>query len=121
MNQHADRKFRVTRRKDILRLFDGGRRSADGCITLLAAPNELGHARMGVAVGLRHGNAVRRNRIKRLCREAFRLVRNELPAGWDYMMLPRIGADYTLLGLQASLRTLAPRATESGRSKAVDS
>lgn len=43
--------------------------------------NEAGEARLGMAVGLRaSGNAVRRNRIRRLIRESFRLHRQELPA-----------------------------------------
>ena len=43
--------------------------------------NETGEARLGMAVGLRAaGNAVRRNRIRRLIRESFRMHRQELPA-----------------------------------------
>ena len=45
------------------------------------AVNEAGEARLGMAVGLRAaGNAVRRNRIRRLIRESFRMHRHELPA-----------------------------------------
>ena len=43
--------------------------------------NETGEARLGMAVGLRAvGNAVRRNRIRRLIRESFRMHRQGLPA-----------------------------------------
>lgn len=63
--------------------------------------------RLGVAVSKRHGNAVRRNRIKRLSREAFRLMRPELPEGFDFVMVPRVGSDPDLPELKDSLAKLA--------------
>jgi ribonuclease P protein component len=47
---------------------------------VIARPNALGHARLGLAVGVRAaGNAVRRNRVKRIIRETFRAHQQELP------------------------------------------
>lgn len=115
MAPRAGKAYRLTRRKDIDRVFDAGVRANDRRLTLVAAPNGEGHARVGVGVGTRHGSAVRRNRVKRLCREAFRLTRDELPGGYDYMMVPRPGRQPTLDGLRESLRSLAPRVAKEGR------
>lgn len=51
--------------------------------------NELGHARLGLAISKRVSKrAVERNRIKRLLRESFRRVRHRLPAV-DVMVMAR--------------------------------
>ncbi len=51
--------------------------------------NEIGHTRLGLSVGKAiWKSAVRRNRIRRVFREAFRLSYPELPAGVDIVMIP---------------------------------
>ncbi len=80
-------------------------------MTLYVDQNEVGPARLGIVAGRRYGNAVQRNRIKRLIREAFRRIRHDLPAGVDCVVLPRPGADPTILQIRESLLTLAQRLT----------
>jgi RNase P protein component len=92
---------------------DGSSKGIEGGVA--GAPGKaVAPARCGVAVSKGHGIAVRRNRIKRVCREAFRLVRNEFPSGWDYMIVPRVGAELKLRGIQESLLNLAHRLASSG-------
>ena len=61
------------------------RRNA-GPLLVYALPNDLEHPRLGLAVPKRVGNAVRRNRIKRMLREALRLMQHDLPGGYDLVI-----------------------------------
>ena len=113
LDLRAGKKYRIKRNKEISRVFQQGRRASDSLIILRALPNaDMGVcARLGVAVTKRHGGAVRRNRIKRLCREAFRLARCDLPSGYDFVILSHVGVELTLEKLIRSLKALAPRVT----------
>ena len=56
-------------------------RLGDALFVIQRVNNDAGGARLGMAVSIRAaGNAVRRNRLRRLIRESFRMHRGELPA-----------------------------------------
>jgi ribonuclease P protein component len=58
-----------------------GKRVQEGALTATLRRNDLGHARLGLAIAVKiAGNAVERNRIRRVIRESFRLEQRALPA-----------------------------------------
>lgn len=66
-------------------------RASHPSILVLAKPNSLGHARLGLVIGKKHiKTAVGRNKIKRLIRESFR---TRQLSGIDVIVLARSGAD----------------------------
>lgn len=72
-------------------MFGRSRRSTDELFTVLARRNRLAYPRLGMAISRKHApQAVTRNRVKRLIREAFRTRQQEL-AGYDLVILGRHG------------------------------
>ncbi len=86
--------FRLRSKEDISRVFAGARAKRDGALLVLCLANDLPEvpARIAVTVAKRLGSAVRRNRIKRVLREALRLERPNLQRGIDLVLVPQSAA-----------------------------
>ncbi len=89
--------------------MSGGVQSGMGWCGVLGRLSELERPRMGLSVSKQVGNAVARNQWKRLLREAFRTSREKLPAGLDFVVVPRSGATPELRQLTKSLVELTWR------------
>ena len=62
-------------------------RASDGLLVLFIAENDCSIPRLGISIGKAFGNAVRRNRLKRLIREAFRRNQHDIPQDFDYLIM----------------------------------
>ncbi len=115
-NQMSDARFRpedhIRNGDDFRRVFASGGKAADNVLVVFALTSETGHTRLGLSVSRKVGNAVRRNRWKRVLREAFRLSRPQLPEGVDLVVIPRSSLWPTLALVQASLPRLARQAAK---------
>jgi ribonuclease P protein component len=88
-----------------------GKSYAHPLLVLVVLPNDLGETRAAVTAGRSLGNAVRRNRAKRLLREAVRPLLPGTAPGWDLVMVARRPlAEVTSQQAQAVLLSLLKRA-----------
>jgi len=84
-----DQRHRLKKSYEFQAVFEKHLSSADNRLIVYARSNQLSRSRLGISAGRRLGCAVRRNRYRRTLREAFRLLQHELPAGYDYVLIPR--------------------------------
>jgi ribonuclease P protein component len=98
---------RIRRSQDFARVYDEKQRAGDEHLLVFGLRNELGITRFGLSVSKKHGGAVKRARLKRLLREAFRLSQHELPAGLDLVLIPRQNSGATLADYRESLQRSA--------------
>lgn len=82
--------YRIKKNNDFQLVFKRGKSTANRqfVIYILKKPNQ-GNFRFGLSVSKKIGNAVTRNRIKRLIREAFTQLKADLPNEYDFVIIAR--------------------------------
>lgn len=78
---------RLRNNAEFQNVFDNGLRLRGRIVLMYAVENGLGRSRLGLAVGKKAGNSVKRNRIRRVLRDVFRLNRHVLSPGFDIVMV----------------------------------
>ncbi len=78
---------RLSKNSQFKSVLTHGRRRSNKLLKLCVAANGLDYARLGVSVGRSCGNAIARNRLKRLVRETFRQCQANISAGHDYVIM----------------------------------
>ena len=104
----------IRRASEFERAFAQGRTVPAGPLVVRVLRNGMDVYRLGMVVGRKHGNAVRRNRLRRLIREGFRLTMPDWPdsgggRGLDLVVGVSSGADPDLAAVRRALTQAVTR------------
>jgi len=79
----------LTQNKDFLRLYKKGKSVGSKACVLYFMANKLPYNRLGITTGKKVGNAVMRNRARRIIRAAYQENEIDFPVGFDIVIVAR--------------------------------
>jgi ribonuclease P protein component len=87
-----NRRFRLTSSEDFNQVKRDGKTVSNKLFRIILCPNQTSNIRFGFITGKSIGNAVTRNRCKRLMRASIQQISTSLQPGWDVVIIVRQAA-----------------------------
>ena len=111
------KKQRILKRREFDEVFAAKNSASDQNIIIYIKFNTSQYNRLGIVIGKKLGNAVKRNRFKRIVREAFRVSDFETDCCFDMIVLPRkpLNTELSSSDIEKSLQFLILKISSNGK------
>jgi len=101
----------VNQNREFLRAYKRGKGYVDSLVVMYVIKNRYGFTRFGITSSKKVGNAVKRNRARRVLRQSVRNIGFDMNAGYDIILVARAKTAYVKQQqVEAQLRNLAKQA-----------
>ena len=87
----------ICRNNDFRRIYARGKSYVSPLVVVYALKNRTKNVRVGITTSKKVGNAVQRNRSRRVIREAFRALAPRVRPGFDLVLVARAAVAYPVL------------------------
>lgn len=84
----------LNQNRDFRRVYGRGKSNVNPALVSYVIKNRAGFCRIGITTGKKIGNAVKRNRAKRVIREAFRTLSPRINGCYDIVFVARAKTPY---------------------------
>lgn len=88
----------LTLNKEFRRVYYRGKAFSTSVVVVYTLKNHKGIRRIGITATKKIGKAVARNRARRIIKEAYRLLEDKFPTGYDYVFVARTKAVFSSTG-----------------------
>ena len=88
-----NKRYSLKKNRDFQYVYRRGKSAACYHCVLIYCKNRTGELKVGFSASKKIGNSVKRNRAKRLMREAFRACLPNLRTDYNYILIARNGID----------------------------
>ena len=96
--------IRLKKEKDFNLVFKKGKRIYAKTLTMVYFPSS--QLKVGYAVSKKHGNSVKRNKIKRLLRESFRSFTPSLTQNFFFVFIPKVDAEISFENVKKDMEII---------------
>ena len=93
----------LTKNEYFQRLYSKAHSFANKQLVVFIMANGTEYNRLGISVSKKNGKAVKRNRIKRLIKESYRMLEPNLKQGFDIVIIPRIDFEDDFVKVKGAL------------------
>jgi ribonuclease P protein component len=105
---------RIRKKRDYFTVYQQGIRNDSRHFIVITRRNQSGFSRLGITVSKKVGDAVKRNRVKRLLREFFRLHKTQFSPSQDIVIIAKKGIpDLTYQDVRRELESLFTRISDA--------